>query len=113
MLRGSNTTISIAHRLSTIQRSDVIIVIGADGKIAQTGRYKDLAAMKDGAFAKLMEWQLSGAAPERNKDVDPELTEEERRKLRLEERDREQARDELAAKEEAEVREALTVEQKK
>jgi putative ABC transport system ATP-binding protein len=94
MLQGANTTISIAHRLSTIQRSDLIICIGTDGKVAQTGTYRDLAADKDGAFAKLMEWQMSGgstsgtAAPGKGKEVDPELTEEERMKLRLEEHDR-------------------------
>ena len=93
MLEGANTTISIAHRLSTIQRSDLIIVIGTDGKVAQTGTYRDLSADKEGAFAKLMEWQMSGgsteatAPPGRAKEVDPELTEEERMKLRLEEHD--------------------------
>ena len=59
------------------------------------GSYRDLAAEKEGAFAKLMEWQMSGgatAAPalpgRQGKDVDPELTEEERRELRLEEEER-------------------------
>jgi putative ABC transport system ATP-binding protein len=60
LLRGNNTTISIAHRLSTIKRSDRIIVIGGDGRVAEEGSYKELAARKEGAFAKLMEWQLSG-----------------------------------------------------
>lgn len=60
LLRGNNTTISIAHRLSTIKRSDRIIVIGGDGRVAEEGSYKELAARKDGAFAKLMEWQMSG-----------------------------------------------------
>ena len=93
MLEGANTTISIAHRLSTIQRSDLLIVIGSDGKVAQTGTYKDLAADKEGAFAKLMEWQMSGGSSEataplrKGREVDPELTEEERMKLRLEEHD--------------------------
>jgi len=54
MLEGSNTTISIAHRLSTIQRSDSIIVIGSDGKVAQMGGFGELSADKGGAFAKLM-----------------------------------------------------------
>lgn len=63
LLEGHNTTISIAHRLSTIQRSDTIICIGSDGKIAQIGTYKDLAADKEGAFAKLMEWQINGGEP--------------------------------------------------
>lgn len=60
LLRGHNTTISIAHRLSTIKRSDVIICIGADGKIAEVGSYDQLSRNPDGAFTKLMEWQMSG-----------------------------------------------------
>lgn len=93
VLQGHNTTISIAHRLSTIQRSDRIICIGSDGRVAQTGTYAELAADKEGAFAKLMEWQMSGgtAAPakpgQQGKDVDPEPTEEERMRLRMEEHD--------------------------
>lgn len=60
LLEGNNTTISIAHRLSTIQRSDSIICLGADGKVAQQGTYAELSRDKDGAFAKLMEWQING-----------------------------------------------------
>jgi putative ABC transport system ATP-binding protein len=62
LLRGNNTTISIAHRLSTIQRSDRIIVIGNDGKVAETGTYTELSQNKEGAFTKLMEWQMGGQA---------------------------------------------------
>jgi len=40
LLRGNNTTISIAHRLSTIKRSDHIIVISADGRVAEEGSYR-------------------------------------------------------------------------
>lgn len=61
LLRGNNTTISIAHRLSTIKRSDTIIVLGNDGRVAEHGSYKELSSRKDGAFTKLMEWQMSGA----------------------------------------------------
>lgn len=60
LLRGSNTTISIAHRLSTIKRSDTIICLGSDGRVAEMGSYKDLSNRPDGAFTKLMEWQMSG-----------------------------------------------------
>lgn len=90
LLRGDNTTISIAHRLSTIQRSDTIICIGADGKVAQIGPYRELAADKEGAFSKLMEWQMSGGQlPPRRKDEEhDELTEEERMRKRLEEHDK-------------------------
>ena len=91
MLEGNNTTISIAHRLSTIQRSDSIICFGADGKVAQVGSYADLSADKEGAFAKLMEWQMSGgSAPTSRKgsgETDPGLSEEEEIEARLEESD--------------------------
>ncbi|EER28786.1 ATP-binding cassette permease mdl1 [Coccidioides posadasii str. Silveira] len=60
LFRGSNTTISIAHRLSTIKRSDTIIVLDSDGRVAEQGSYKDLSSRPDGAFTKLMEWQMNG-----------------------------------------------------
>ncbi|KAF8466630.1 P-loop containing nucleoside triphosphate hydrolase protein [Kalaharituber pfeilii] len=60
LMKGSSTTISIAHRLSTIKRSDWIIVLSADGKVAEQGTFKELSTKEDGAFKKLMEWQLSG-----------------------------------------------------
>ena len=60
LLRGSNTTISIAHRLSTIKRSDTIICLGSDGRVAEMGSYKELSTKQDSAFSKLMEWQMSG-----------------------------------------------------
>lgn len=60
LLRGNNTTISIAHRLSTIKRSDRVIVLGADGTVAEQGNYETLSRNKHGAFTRLMEWQMSG-----------------------------------------------------
>ncbi|KAM3081129.1 ATP-binding cassette permease mdl1 [Clarireedia jacksonii] len=60
LLKGQNTTISIAHRLSTIKRSDHIIVLGSDGKVAETGTYTSLSNNPNSAFSKLMEWQMSG-----------------------------------------------------
>lgn len=60
LLQENNTTISIAHRLSTIKRSDRIICLDADGKVAEEGTYEDLTKNSDGAFNKLMEWQLNG-----------------------------------------------------
>lgn len=60
LLKGHNTTISIAHRLSTIKRSDHIIVLSNNGKVAETGTYTELSNNPDSAFSKLMEWQMSG-----------------------------------------------------
>ncbi|PYH40769.1 ATP-binding cassette permease mdr2 [Aspergillus saccharolyticus JOP 1030-1] len=76
LLRGNNTTISIAHRLSTIKRSDTIIVLAPDGKVAEQGSYEELSGRPDGAFTKLMEWQMSGgdATPPRV-PVNPETEE--------------------------------------
>jgi putative ABC transport system ATP-binding protein len=79
LLRGHNTTISIAHRLSTIKRSDHIIVLGNDGKVAETGTYPALSGNPDSAFSKLMEWQMSGgdAADKRVMEPGGHLTETE------------------------------------
>lgn len=82
LLAGNNTTISIAHRLSTIQRSDTIICIGNDGKVAETGTYEELSQKKEGAFSKLMEWQMSGAAESR-RPHSPRVTEEEEMEYKL------------------------------
>jgi len=76
-LAGNNTTISIAHRLSTIQRSDTIICIGSDGKVAETGTYKELSNKPEGAFRKLMEWQMNGGDQPKSRPSSPKITEEE------------------------------------
>jgi putative ABC transport system ATP-binding protein len=66
LLRGSNTTISIAHRLSTIKRSDIIITLSNDGRVAEIGTFEELSNKPDGAFTKLMEWQMSGGETPRD-----------------------------------------------
>ena len=90
LLRGNNTTISIAHRLSTIKRSDRIICINTDGRVAEEGTYQELSSRKDGAFTKLMEWQLSGGGAGEGggdmmkpaRETEPWLTEHEEIQLR-------------------------------
>jgi len=79
LLKGHNTTISIAHRLSTIKRSDHIIVLGNNGKVAETGTYTSLSSNPESAFSKLMEWQMSGgdAADKRAMEPEGHLTETE------------------------------------
>jgi putative ABC transport system ATP-binding protein len=77
LLEGHNTTISIAHRLSTIKRSDRIIVIGSDGTIAEEGSYRELSANADGAFSKLMEWQMSGGEGGMESSTSPRPSERE------------------------------------
>lgn len=78
LLQGRNTTISIAHRLSTIKRSDQIIVLGNDGKVAEIGSYEQLSADAGSAFSKLMEWQMTGGAepPQQAKRAEPTEREE-------------------------------------
>ncbi|KAH0367301.1 hypothetical protein KCU65_g4702, partial [Aureobasidium melanogenum] len=85
LLAGNNTTISIAHRLSTIKRSDMIICIGNDGKVAETGTYKELSKKKEGAFSKLMEWQMSGNEARSSRPHGPEIKEEEEIEMELRE----------------------------
>lgn len=92
LLRGHNTTISIAHRLSTIKRSDQIIVLNSEGKVAEIGSYTTLAADPDSAFSKLMEWQMSGGdiVPEkRNTDSRAHITEAEEMELEAEKHEEE------------------------
>ncbi|KAI9754866.1 MAG: multidrug-resistance transporter mdr2, partial [Chaenotheca gracillima] len=67
LLRGNNTTISIAHRLSTIKRSDRIIVLSSDGTVAEQGNFRELSTNPNGAFTKLMEWQMSGGDTDEQK----------------------------------------------
>jgi putative ABC transport system ATP-binding protein len=86
-LQEKNTTISIAHRLSTIKRSEHIICIGADGRVAEQGPYKKLAANPNGAFNKLMEWQLNGGDAEPRRDPRPTESEEIERSLEEEDVD--------------------------
>ncbi|KAF2276280.1 ATP-dependent permease MDL2 [Westerdykella ornata] len=88
LLQERNTTISIAHRLSTIKRADRIICLSADGHVAEEGTYQELANNPNGAFSKLMEWQLSGgdAGPQIK---DPRLTVEEELEQDLEQEDEE------------------------
>ncbi|KAJ4319770.1 ATP-binding cassette permease mdl1 [Neodidymelliopsis sp. IMI 364377] len=91
LLAENNTTISIAHRLSTIKRSDRIICINADGQVAEEGTYKDLSSNPDGAFSKLMEWQMSGGEVDTKSVKNPMPTEEEEIERELENETEEQA----------------------
>lgn len=91
LMRGTSTTISIAHRLSTIKRSDTIIVLSSDGKVAEQGTFKELSTKNDGAFKRLMEWQLSGG----DENSQPRLSEAERREVEEREIEGERLREEL------------------
>ncbi|QIW96094.1 hypothetical protein AMS68_001612 [Peltaster fructicola] len=120
LLRGHNTTLSIAHRLSTIQRSDRIVCIGSDGRVAQTGTYAELSADKEGAFSKLMEWQMSGGAaptstarPAEEEEHLEEVTEEARMRAKLEEHDRMKGIEDVEADSQVEKSEPVPVAEKR
>ena len=36
-------------------------MLSSDGKVAEQGSYQELSSKPDGAFTKLMEWQMSGS----------------------------------------------------
>jgi putative ABC transport system ATP-binding protein len=95
LLAGNNTTISIAHRLSTIKRSDMIICIDNEGRVAETGTYNELSKKKEGAFSKLMEWQMSGNEAVKSRPHGPGIGEEEEIELDLQESDVEEGKDQM------------------
>lgn len=54
-------------------------MLSSEGTVAQQGSYADLSQDPNGAFTKLMEWQMSGGetkgGPEMKNDVEPEAKE--------------------------------------
>lgn len=54
MKSKSVTIVSIAHRLSTIRRSENIIVLGNDGSVVETGKFKELFADPSSELSKLL-----------------------------------------------------------
>lgn len=61
----------------------MIICIGNDGKVAESGTYEELSSKKEGAFSKLMEWQMSSGESAR-RPHSPQVTEEEEMEYNLE-----------------------------
>lgn len=53
-LMKDRTTFIIAHRLSTIRNADIIYVLDK-GRIAESGRYEELAALNGGIFQNLLQ----------------------------------------------------------
>lgn len=56
-LMKGRTTFIIAHRLSTIRQADKILVINK-GKIVEQGTHKELSALPDGIYSKLLKLQF-------------------------------------------------------
>lgn len=78
LFEGNMTTISIAHRLSTIEKADLLIVLNADGEVAEMGNYRELSANKDSEFNRLMENQMrSPLASKPADDVETIMVDEE------------------------------------
>jgi len=60
---SSTTCIIVAHRLSTIARAERIVVL-EDGRITESGTYKQLASNRQSRFYKLMAAQLEATMTE-------------------------------------------------
>lgn len=65
-LRKNSTVLVIAHKLGTIAQADQIVVLGADGKIAQMGKHEELVKVA-GIYRDFWEnrqraagWQITG-----------------------------------------------------
>lgn len=63
LMSENSTTISIAHRLSTIKRSDSLVVLGSDGRVAEQGSYRELISKPDSALSKLLQAQAEDVLP--------------------------------------------------
>lgn len=59
--RAGRTGVLVSHRLAAVRDADLIIVL-ADGKVAESGRHADLLA-KDGRYAHLFRLQAAGYTP--------------------------------------------------
>jgi putative ABC transport system ATP-binding protein len=55
----------------------MIICIDNEGRVAETGTYNELSKKKEGAFSKLMEWQMSGNEAVKSRPHGPGIGEEE------------------------------------
>ena len=59
-LRRSSTLVVIAHKLETIAAADQVVVLGADGRVAQQGRHEDLMGI-DGPYRDFWEYRSSAS----------------------------------------------------
>ncbi|KAK2463064.1 hypothetical protein APHAL10511_004719 [Amanita phalloides] len=72
ILEGRQTTcLFVAHRLSTIARAERIVVL-EDGRITESGTYRELIGRPDSRFRALIAAQLSATIPEPESEPEPE-----------------------------------------
>ncbi|KAG1760116.1 P-loop containing nucleoside triphosphate hydrolase protein [Suillus occidentalis] len=73
ILRARHTTcLIVAHRLSTIARAERIVVL-EDGRITESGTYRQLVNSKDSRFRTLMAAQLNAAAGDAPPPIAPSM----------------------------------------
>lgn len=60
--RAGRTSVLVSHRLSAVRDADLIVVL-ADGKVAESGRHAELLA-RDGGYARLFRLQATGYMPD-------------------------------------------------
>lgn len=73
ILRARHTTcLIVAHRLSTIARAERIVVL-EDGRITESGTYRQLVNSKDSRFRTLMAAQLNAAAGDAPLPITPSM----------------------------------------
>ncbi len=60
--RMGRTSLLVSHRLSAVRDADLIVVL-ADGKVAESGRHEELLA-RDGGYARLFRLQATGYLPD-------------------------------------------------
>lgn len=87
---GGMTIISIAHRLSTISKSENVIVLDKNGKVAEEGKFITLINDPDSELSKLLDEQTYQGQEERLSE--DELQEQERRDRKAEDLEEAEAR---------------------
>lgn len=61
-VKEGKTTIIVTHKASIMERCDRLIVLDSDGRVAETGTFKELRSKVGGLFAQLAsggEWEAS------------------------------------------------------
>jgi ATP-binding cassette subfamily B protein len=65
--RVGRTSVLVSHRLGAVRDADLIVVL-AEGKVAESGRHADLVA-GDGGYARLFRLQATGYLPDTDREA--------------------------------------------